>query len=80
MCFQGKPGIPGSTGERGPHGEPVSMLSSTCCFRKLQTNHKLCMKTIMTVGVNYCSHEKEAFWVVIHFNSYDVAQMVVSLS
>lgn len=26
VCFQGKPGIPGSTGERGPHGEPVSML------------------------------------------------------
>lgn len=25
LCFQGKPGIPGSTGERGAQGEPVSM-------------------------------------------------------
>lgn len=32
VCLQGKPGIPGSNGERGPHGEPVSMLSSDCCI------------------------------------------------
>lgn len=25
VCFQGKPGVPGSAGERGPHGEPVSI-------------------------------------------------------
>lgn len=24
FCFQGKPGLPGSAGERGLHGEPVS--------------------------------------------------------
>lgn len=26
VCFQGKSGIPGTTGEKGPQGEPVSLL------------------------------------------------------
>lgn len=45
VYLQGKQGIPGSSGERGPHGEPVSMLSSavfSClCFWNLQTYHTL---------------------------------------
>lgn len=36
MCvFQGKPGGVGSTGEKGPPGEPVSMRSSDVVKPKL---------------------------------------------
>lgn len=59
LHFQGKAGISGSTGERGPHGEPVSMLSSDCCIdvvvlgnwkQNTQCECRTVWKSVMTVG------------------------------
>lgn len=54
VCFQGKAGIPGSTGERGPHGEPVSMLTSIALMWLFlePANKPQIVKSIMTVRVN----------------------------
>lgn len=44
VCFQGKPSIPGSTGERGPHGEPVGVTS---CHVVVSGDYKQMMVIIL---------------------------------